>query len=164
MKDVATIISPHTIHGPNLTAHIACTRRRFRGFVNRLVDGSISGATYLGVTENLKGMEIATEIALEIRAKIKQVTGLNASAARQIVEAGCMNASDTVAPIEFFQRGLYLIDRNRLWHSRHLPESRHRIDSVKVGGPGREDRSLIIDGKSRRSHHIDWPPKLHTLK
>jgi len=36
--------------------------------------------TYLDVTENLKGMEIATEIALEIRAKIKQVTGLNASA------------------------------------------------------------------------------------
>ncbi len=35
---------------------------------------------YLDVTENLKGMEIATEIALEIRAKIKQVTGLNASA------------------------------------------------------------------------------------
>jgi len=35
---------------------------------------------YLDVTENLKGMEIATEIALEIRAKIKLVTGLNASA------------------------------------------------------------------------------------
>ncbi|SCW90607.1 DNA polymerase-4 [Rhizobium mongolense subsp. loessense] len=35
---------------------------------------------YLDVTENLKGMEIATEIASEIRAKIKQVTGLNASA------------------------------------------------------------------------------------
>lgn len=35
---------------------------------------------YLDVTENLKGMEIASEIALEIRAKIKQVTGLNASA------------------------------------------------------------------------------------
>jgi DNA polymerase IV len=31
---------------------------------------------YLDVTENLKGMEIATEI----RTKIKQVTGLNASA------------------------------------------------------------------------------------
>lgn len=35
---------------------------------------------YLDVTENLKGMPIATEIALEIRAKIKIVTGLNASA------------------------------------------------------------------------------------
>ncbi|WP_436087827.1 DNA polymerase IV [Pararhizobium sp. LjRoot255] len=35
---------------------------------------------YLDVTENLKGMEIATEIAKEIRAKIKDVTGLNASA------------------------------------------------------------------------------------
>ncbi|MBB4273615.1 DNA polymerase IV [Rhizobium mongolense] len=35
---------------------------------------------YLDVTHNLKGMEIATEIALEIRGKIKQVTGLNASA------------------------------------------------------------------------------------
>ncbi|MBX4899424.1 DNA polymerase IV [Rhizobium bangladeshense] len=35
---------------------------------------------YLDVTENVKGMEIATEIAAEIRAKIKQVTGLKASA------------------------------------------------------------------------------------
>lgn len=35
---------------------------------------------YLDVTENLKGMEIATDIALEIRTRIKQVTGLNASA------------------------------------------------------------------------------------
>lgn len=35
---------------------------------------------YLDVTDNLKGAEIATEIALEIRAKIKAATGLNASA------------------------------------------------------------------------------------
>ncbi|MDU0310252.1 DNA polymerase IV [Rhizobium sp. 10PS4] len=35
---------------------------------------------YLDVTQNLKGMTVATEVALEIRAKIKQVTGLNASA------------------------------------------------------------------------------------
>ncbi|MGO4569613.1 DNA polymerase IV [Rhizobium sp. 2YAF20] len=35
---------------------------------------------YLDVTENLKGMEIATEIAEEIRAKIKAVTDLTASA------------------------------------------------------------------------------------
>ncbi|RFB96568.1 DNA polymerase IV [Rhizobium leguminosarum bv. trifolii] len=35
---------------------------------------------YLDVTENLKGMEIATEIAEEIRARIKAATGLNASA------------------------------------------------------------------------------------
>jgi DNA polymerase IV len=35
---------------------------------------------YLDVTENLKDMRIATEIALEIRVKIKTVTGLNASA------------------------------------------------------------------------------------
>jgi DNA polymerase-4 len=35
---------------------------------------------YLDVTENLKGMAVATEIAQEIRARIKQVTGLNASA------------------------------------------------------------------------------------
>ncbi|ASS56431.1 DNA polymerase IV [Rhizobium leguminosarum] len=35
---------------------------------------------YLDVTDNLKGMNIATDIALEIRAKIKEATGLNASA------------------------------------------------------------------------------------
>ena len=35
---------------------------------------------YLDVTENLKGMQVATEIAQEIRAKSKQATGLNASA------------------------------------------------------------------------------------
>ncbi|OLP58843.1 DNA polymerase IV [Xaviernesmea oryzae] len=35
---------------------------------------------YLDVTENLKGMAIATEIAAEIRARIRATTGLNASA------------------------------------------------------------------------------------
>jgi len=35
---------------------------------------------YLDVTENLKDMPVATEIALEIRARIKAVTGLSASA------------------------------------------------------------------------------------
>ncbi|MDQ0322976.1 DNA polymerase-4 [Pararhizobium capsulatum DSM 1112] len=35
---------------------------------------------YLDVTENLKGMAVATEIAAEIRDRIKTVTGLNASA------------------------------------------------------------------------------------
>lgn len=35
---------------------------------------------YLDVTENLKGMELATEIAREIRGKILEVTGLTASA------------------------------------------------------------------------------------
>src|SRR6201994_885923 len=35
---------------------------------------------YLDVTDNLKGMAVATEIAEEIRAKIKAATGLNASA------------------------------------------------------------------------------------
>ena len=35
---------------------------------------------YLDVTENLKGVAIATEIAAEIRARIAEVTGLNASA------------------------------------------------------------------------------------
>lgn len=35
---------------------------------------------YLDFTHDLKGMEIATEIAREIRARMKQVTGLNASA------------------------------------------------------------------------------------
>ncbi len=35
---------------------------------------------YLDVTENLKGIEIATQIALEIRTRIKDATGLNASA------------------------------------------------------------------------------------
>ena len=36
--------------------------------------------TYLDVTENLKGMNSAADIALEIRAKINAMTGLNASA------------------------------------------------------------------------------------
>jgi DNA polymerase-4 len=35
---------------------------------------------YLDVTENLKGMDIATEIAREIRDKIRRITGLSASA------------------------------------------------------------------------------------
>jgi nucleotidyltransferase/DNA polymerase involved in DNA repair len=35
---------------------------------------------YLDATENLPGMQLATEIAREIRAKIKAITELNASA------------------------------------------------------------------------------------
>jgi len=46
----------------------------------RLIEPLSLDEAYLDVTENLKGMEIATEIALEIRAKIKQATSLNASA------------------------------------------------------------------------------------
>lgn len=35
---------------------------------------------YLDVTDNLQGIPLARDVALEIRAKIKAVTGLNASA------------------------------------------------------------------------------------
>src|SRR5258708_12794310 len=35
---------------------------------------------YLDVTENLQGIPLARDVALAIRAKIKEVTGLNASA------------------------------------------------------------------------------------
>ena len=53
---------------------------------------------YLDVTENLKGMEIATEIALEIRAKIKEVTGLNASAGISYNKFLAKTASDLNKP------------------------------------------------------------------
>jgi DNA polymerase-4 len=53
---------------------------------------------YLDVTENLKGMEIATEIALEIRAKIKAVTGLNASAGISFNKFLAKMASDLNKP------------------------------------------------------------------
>ncbi|QFY60433.1 DNA polymerase IV [Rhizobium grahamii] len=53
---------------------------------------------YLDVTENLKGMEIATEIALEIRAKIKAVTGLNASAGISYNKFLAKTASDLNKP------------------------------------------------------------------
>lgn len=46
----------------------------------RLIEPLSLDEAYLDVTENLKGMEIATEIASEIRERIKQITGLNASA------------------------------------------------------------------------------------
>ena len=35
---------------------------------------------YLDVTENLQGIPLASDVALAIRSKIKEVTGLNASA------------------------------------------------------------------------------------
>lgn len=53
--------------------------RNLRG-ITPLIEPLSLDEAYLDVTENLKGMEIATEIALEIRARIKVVTGLNASA------------------------------------------------------------------------------------
>jgi DNA polymerase IV len=46
----------------------------------RLIEPLSLDEAYLDVTDNLKGMTIATEIAAEIRARIKAVTGLNASA------------------------------------------------------------------------------------
>jgi DNA polymerase-4 len=47
----------------------------------RLIEPLSLDEAYLDVTENRKeGMEIATEIASEIRERIKQITGLNASA------------------------------------------------------------------------------------
>jgi DNA polymerase-4 len=53
---------------------------------------------YLDVTENLKGQEIATEIAEAIRAKIKQVTGLNASAGISYCKFLAKMASDLNKP------------------------------------------------------------------
>ncbi len=53
---------------------------------------------YLDVTENLKGQEIATEIAREIRAKIRQVTGLNASAGISYCKFLAKMASDLNKP------------------------------------------------------------------
>lgn len=53
---------------------------------------------YLDVTKNLKGMPIATDIALEIRAKIKAVTGLNASAGISYNKFLAKMASDLSKP------------------------------------------------------------------
>lgn len=53
---------------------------------------------YLDVTHNLKGMEIATAIAVEIRGKIKQVTGLNASAGISYNKFLAKTASDLNKP------------------------------------------------------------------
>ncbi|TAY79755.1 DNA polymerase IV [Rhizobium ruizarguesonis] len=53
---------------------------------------------YLDVTDNLKGMEIATEIAQEIRAKIKAATGLNASAGISYNKILAKMASDLNKP------------------------------------------------------------------
>ncbi len=53
---------------------------------------------YLDVTENLKGMPIATEIALEIRSRIKVVTGLNASAGISYNKFFAKMASDLNKP------------------------------------------------------------------
>ncbi len=46
----------------------------------RLIEPLALDEAYLDVTENLEGMEIATEIVWEVCARIKQATGPNASA------------------------------------------------------------------------------------
>jgi len=57
---------------------------------------------YLDVTENLKGMEIATEIAEEIRAKIKAATRLTASAGVSYNKFLAKMASDQRKPDGLF--------------------------------------------------------------
>ncbi|MEY9163531.1 DNA polymerase-4 [Sinorhizobium fredii] len=57
---------------------------------------------YLDVTENLKGMEIATDIAEEIRAKIKATTGLTASAGVSYNKFLAKMASDQRKPDGLF--------------------------------------------------------------
>ncbi|KQX13513.1 DNA polymerase IV [Ensifer sp. Root423] len=57
---------------------------------------------YLDVTENLKGMELATEIAEEIRAKIKARTGLTASAGVSYNKFLAKMASDQRKPDGLF--------------------------------------------------------------
>lgn len=57
---------------------------------------------YLDVTENLKGMEIATEIAEEIRAKIKAATSLTASAGVSYNKFLAKMASDQRKPDGLF--------------------------------------------------------------
>jgi DNA polymerase IV len=49
---------------------------------------------YLDVTENLKGIPYATQVAREIRAKILQETGLTASAGVSYCKFGAKMASD----------------------------------------------------------------------
>ncbi len=61
---------------------------------------------YLDVTENLRGMEIATDIAEEIRAKIKATTGLTASAGVSYNKFLAKMASDQRKP-----DGLFVIRR-----------------------------------------------------
>lgn len=57
---------------------------------------------YLDVTENLKGMELATEIAEEIRARIKAETGLTASAGVSYNKFLAKMASDQRKPDGLF--------------------------------------------------------------
>ncbi|MBD9597805.1 MULTISPECIES: DNA polymerase IV [unclassified Ensifer] len=57
---------------------------------------------YLDVTDNLKGMELATEIAEEIRAKIKARTGLTASAGVSYNKFLAKMASDQRKPDGLF--------------------------------------------------------------
>jgi len=57
---------------------------------------------YLDVTENLKGMEVATEIAEEIRAKIRARTGLTASAGVSYNKFLAKMASDQRKPDGLF--------------------------------------------------------------
>lgn len=66
-------------HSVKFTAPSQQIREIFAEYTPLIEPLSLDEA-YPDVTENLKGMAIATEIAFEIRTKIKAVTGLNASA------------------------------------------------------------------------------------
>ncbi|RVJ51596.1 DNA polymerase IV [Sinorhizobium medicae] len=80
---------------------------------------------YLDVTENLKGMELATEIAEEIRARIRAETGLTASAGVSYNKFLAKIASDQRKP-----DGLFVIT------PKHGPEFVQMLPVKKFHGVG----------------------------
>lgn len=97
---------------------------------------------YLGVTENLQGVRLARDVAPAIRAKIKQETGLNASAGISYNKFLAKLASDHRKP-----NGQYVI----------TPEGPPFVEALPVGkfhgiGPTRSGFTLVSTCAISRSN------------
>jgi hypothetical protein len=107
---------------------------------------------YLDVTENLQGIPLARDVALAIRAKIKEVTGLNASAERPIRhhsgDGAALRRRPACRQISRHRTG----DRCKDEFSRDFHRPRHAKpgSGIHAGKLRKSRRLLLLDLQRRR--------------
>jgi DNA polymerase-4 len=87
---------------------------------------------YLDVTENLQNIPLARDVALAIRAKIKEVTGLNASAGISYNKLGLHTGLDMRnETLEFMQANFGKAGAYYYWISRGVDDREVRADRIR---------------------------------
>jgi DNA polymerase-4 len=106
---------------------------------------------YLDVTENLQGLPLARDVALAIRARIKQETGLNASAGISYNKFLAKLASDHRKP-----NGQYVITPE-MWASVRRNLGRRQISRHRSGDQREDEFSRDL----HRHRHTKPVPRVH---